>query len=188
MTILGPDRFAIVGKIGKAHALAGELKASFDYTLKEGAISQLSHLFIDVVSPPIPFFIETIKPAPQEGFYLVNFESITNKEEAAQLTNTNIAFLKEEVEQYFVLPNESTSPFDEETDLVGFTMIDRNLGNLGSIDNIMEMPHQLLAQMEVKGQEVMIPLTEATTEQIDEYDQVIYTNLPEGLLDIYLER
>lgn len=186
MTILGPDRFAIVGKIGKAHGLAGELKLSFDYPLQEGALSQLTYLFVEVVSPPIPFFIESIKPAPQVDFYLVKFESVREKEEAARLTNTNIKLLKEEVEQYFLLPEEPSLPIDEGKELVGFTVIDKNLGKLGSIDEVMDMPQQLLAQIKVKGQEVMIPLTEETIEQIDEAEQVVYTDLPEGLLDIYM--
>jgi len=187
MTILGPDRFAIVGKIGKAHGLAGELKLSFHYPLQEGALSQLSYLFVEVVSPPVPFFMESIKPAPQADFYLVKFESVRHKEDAARLTNTNIKLLKEEVEQYFLLPDESSLPIDEEIELAGFTVIDRNLGKLGSIDEIMNMPQQILAQIKVKGQEVMIPLTEETIEQMDEGEQVVYTDLPAGLLDVYLE-
>lgn len=188
MEILGLDRFAKVGKIGKAHALSGEVKLSFEQPLREEALTRLPHLFVEVVSPPIPFFIEEIKQAPQPELYLVRFESIRNKEQATIISNTDIYLLKEEVEKYFRVPEEAAAPPEEELDLTGFTMIDKQLGTVGKIEQITEMPQQLLAQLSINDQEVMVPLNEETIVQVHEETAEIHVNLPEGLLDVYLGR
>ncbi len=187
MKILGLDRFAKVGKIGKAHALSGTLKLFFHYPLKENGLSNLSHLFVDVVSPPIPFFIEWVKSAPQEGIYHVKFESTTDKEEATILANKEVYLTKEEISQYFAIPEKDVFSLEDETDVTGFTIFDSNHGTIGTIEGVYEVAEQLLVQVTYQGHEVMIPLNNETLKQVDDNEKVIYVNLPEGLLAIYLE-
>lgn len=186
MEILGLDRFAKVGNIGKAHALSGQLKLSFDHACKADALSKLNHLFVDCVSPPIPFFIESIKQAPQPDFYLVQFESVKTKEEAKTLTDSNLYLLQEEVDRYFNTEEDMNPPASNMIDLVGFTITDKNLGTIGVIEDVTEMPQQFLATVSYQEREVMVPLNDHLIEQIHQDQQVIYVNLPEGLLDVYL--
>jgi 16S rRNA processing protein RimM len=52
---------------------------------------------------------------------------------------------------------------------------------------IIEQPHQLLCRIEINEKEVLIPLHEDTIRKIDKKLKQVIVELPEGLLDIYLQ-
>ena len=72
-------------------------------------------------------------------------------------------------------------------DLVGFTAIDENEGELGVITAVHEYPKQLIAALTYKNCEVLFPLNEEIIKGIDVVSEILTVDLPEGLLDIYLE-
>ena len=72
-------------------------------------------------------------------------------------------------------------------DLLGFTAIDENEGELGKITAINEYPQQLIATVNYKSCEVLFPLNEEIIKGIDVVTGTLFIDLPEGLLDIYLD-
>ena len=72
-------------------------------------------------------------------------------------------------------------------DLKGFTAVDENEGELGEITAIHEYPQQLIAAVTYKGCEVLFPLNEEIIKGIDVVKETVLIDLPEGLLDIYLD-
>ena len=72
-------------------------------------------------------------------------------------------------------------------DLLGFIAVDEDEGELGKITDIQELPQQLIATVNYKECEVLFPLNEEIIKGIDVVKGIVRVDLPEGLLDIYLE-
>ena len=58
------------------------------------------------------------------------------------------------------------------------------MGRLGEIREILDLPQQTLASMDWKGSEVLIPLHENILLKFDRQAAVLYTMLPDGLLEV----
>ncbi|KAA9338364.1 16S rRNA processing protein RimM [Hymenobacter busanensis] len=71
-------------------------------------------------------------------------------------------------------------------DVVGFTVVDANLGKLGTVEAFYELPEQDLLAMRYQGQEVLIPVVDELVQHADEDSKELYVTLPEGLLEVYL--
>ena len=75
-----------------------------------------------------------------------------------------------------------TSPIN----LLGYTIInEREI--LGEILEVIEQPHQLLCRIELKNKEVLIPVNESFLKKIDHKKKQIMMELPDGLIDVYLQ-
>jgi 16S rRNA processing protein RimM len=70
--------------------------------------------------------------------------------------------------------------------LLGCTEHDKELGILGVIEEIIEMPMQVLAKIVITGKEVLLPINDQSLVKVDKKQQIVHVDLPEGLLDIYL--
>jgi 16S rRNA processing protein RimM len=72
-------------------------------------------------------------------------------------------------------------------ELVGYEVLDKTLGNIGEIKVIYDLQTQDLLGVDHKGKEVLIPIQDGIIEKVDKAAKKVYCQLPEGLLDIYLE-
>lgn len=71
-------------------------------------------------------------------------------------------------------------------DVIGYTVVDTNMGPLGTVEAFYELPEQDLLAMRYQGQEVLIPVVDELVQHADEESRELYVTLPEGLLDVYL--
>ena len=60
------------------------------------------------------------------------------------------------------------------------------LNGSGEIIAVNEYPQQFIATVLYKKTEIMFPLNEDIIVEIDDEEETILVNLPEGLLDVYL--
>jgi len=51
---------------------------------------------------------------------------------------------------------------------------------------VIEQPHQVLCAIMIDAKEVLIPIHENSLEKIDKKNRRLFVNLPDGLLDIYI--
>lgn len=72
------------------------------------------------------------------------------------------------------------------TDLKGFIAVDETLGELGEIIEVNEYPQQFVATVNYQNKEILFPLNEDFIVEIDDEENILTLDLPEGLLDIYL--
>lgn len=70
--------------------------------------------------------------------------------------------------------------------VIGFDIEDKQRGTLGKIKDIIEMPAQDLIAMEYMGKEVLIPMVEHFVGDADFEKKCVFTDLPEGLIEMYL--
>ncbi len=166
-----------IGYITKTRGLKGEVQVAFSYNEPEKL--KINSIFIEVNSKLVPYFVSFYKiPMPQVGYF--SFEDIDHIDKAYQLTKKKI-----------YLPNRLKPKKKKEefsfTDLVGFTASDTKKGVLGEITEVKEFPQQYIATIIYQEKEVLVPLNEAFILDIDIKAETINLNLPEGLLDLYLE-
>ncbi|MBK0379939.1 ribosome maturation factor RimM [Mucilaginibacter segetis] len=166
-----------IGSVLKTKGLKGELQLYIDF---DGADTiNISSVFLDIAGKLVPFFVESIKYAPKNIAYLY-LEDIDTIEKAAVLVKKDI-YLPNKLK-----PKKKKSEFTLK-DLKGFIAVDIYEGELGEIIDIHEFPQQLIAMVNFKNNEVLFPLNENIIKGIDVVKGVVSVDLPEGLLDVYLD-
>lgn len=171
-----PEYFKI-GKLVAVHGLKGEL--ILKHTLgKKTSLKGLTVFFIeDRKNSFLPWFIESARIKSEEEIYLKP-ENVDSREAALKLNQKEIWLTEPDFKKFA----SRSSP----ASLLGYTVIN-NDEPLGEILEVIEQPHQLLCRLEIKGKEVLIPLHEETLQKADHKKKQVIVELPEGLLDIYLQ-
>ncbi len=124
----------------------------------------------------IPYFIESTQDKNEKEAYL-QLEGVDRKETAQALVRKKV-YLEKNTFEGLVKP-------DSALYYLGFTLFDRNEKELGEIVEISRLPTQLIAHVNERGNELLIPLTQQTIERIDRANKIIFVTLPAGLTDIY---
>jgi 16S rRNA processing protein RimM len=70
--------------------------------------------------------------------------------------------------------------------LVGYTVVDVNLGHLGTVSGIMELPMQSILEIDQNGKQILVPAVEDILLSIDTDTKTVTLDTPPGLVDIYL--
>jgi len=166
-----------IGSVLKPKGLKGELHMYVDFEGLENI--KLTNIFIETAGKLVPYFVESIKYLQKNAAYLF-LEDVDTIEKAALLSRKDI-YLPNKLK-----PKKKKSEFTL-LDLVGFTAIDENEGELGKITDVHEYPQQLLAAVTYKNCEVLFPLNEETVKGIDVVKNIVTVDLPDGLLEIYLD-
>ncbi|MXV49832.1 16S rRNA processing protein RimM [Pedobacter sp. HMF7647] len=165
-----------LGYITKTKGLKGELQLFFEFG--EYDEIEFDSVFVELNGKLVPYFVNTYKlQNNQTGYFF--FDDVDTIEKAAALVKKKV-----------YLPN-SKKPerHDDEfliTDLKGFIAHDVTHGELGEIIEIHEYPQQYVAVVPYKFREVMFPLNDDFIVEIDEEEGTVKLDLPEGLLDVYL--
>ncbi|UOE49638.1 ribosome maturation factor RimM [Mucilaginibacter sp. SMC90] len=170
------DHFRI-GTVLKTKGLKGELQIYVDFDGIEDI--KFNALFIDIAGKMIPYFVSSIKYLQKNNAYL-NLEDVDTIEKASALVKRDI-YLPGKLK-----PKKKKNEFTL-NDVEGFIAIDETHGELGEILSVQEYPQQLIATVQYKNKEVLFPLNLEIIKGIDVEGGEIYIDLPEGLLDIYLE-
>jgi 16S rRNA processing protein RimM len=72
-------------------------------------------------------------------------------------------------------------------EIIDYQVVDKNLGELGKVLTVHSMQAQDLMVMEYKGKEVLIPVISEIVLNADKEAKILNVNLPEGLLEVYME-
>lgn len=165
-----------IGKIAATHSLQGAMVlvhnvGNAKWLKKDDA------LFLELHKGSfIPFFVSQVRATGEEE-YIINLDDVTTLEEAKKLAGKSV-YVQEDI----------LSKYAEETPMLwmGFKMLDKQKGELGKIEEIMQAPAQWLAQVTYKGKEVLVPLLPQTVKSVNLKTKTIQVDLPEGLLEVYL--
>lgn len=168
------NEFVQVGTVFKAHGTRGWLKIYFNHPLLVS--EDLSFLFVGKLPKPLPYPILELRAIDQDQ-YLIQLEGIDSKEAADKLAKKELWLPEDKASEYFDMDEGNHS-------LEGFLLIDQEENEIGTIDEIVEMPMQMLAQVHYNEKDVLIPLNEQTILGIDQDEQVIQVSIAEGLLDL----
>lgn len=172
------NNYFSIGKLVSVFGLQGEfiLKHSLG---KKTSLPGVEVLFLEERKNSfIPHFIQKTSSKDHEHVF-VKLEGIDTKEAARRFVQIPVYLSEDD----FKKQASSSAPLS----LLGFTIQDKAQGVLGTVEEVIEMPMQTLAKVTFKGKEVLLPLNEQSLVKVDRKQQIVHVDLPEGLLDIYLE-
>jgi 16S rRNA processing protein RimM len=165
-----------IGKLVASFGVKGELILKHSLG-KKSSLKGLQAIFIEEKKEAfIPWFIATTRIKTDDEIY-VQLEGIDNREAAIKLTQKEVWIPEEEFKKHA----SKSSPLS----LLGFSIINDGK-DLGPVIELIEQPHQMLCRLEIDGKEVLIPLNEQTLQKVDKKARQVFVQLPDGLLEIYL--
>lgn len=165
-----------IGKISAVFGLEGELVLKHSLG-KKTSLKGVEVLFLEERKDSfIPYFLERAKPKDHEQVY-VKLEGVSAPEAARKLLQRGVYLAEADFKQQAA----AAAPLS----LLGFNVQDEHEGELGVIEEIIEMPMQVLARITIGGKEALLPINEQTLKKVDKKKQTVHLSLPEGLLDIY---
>lgn len=173
------DSCYLLGYIIKPHGLKGEVVAHLDVDFPEKYIN-LESVFISKNNEKIliPFFIEKIQINQNKA--IIKFEDIDSVEQTEVMLS-----------QELFLPIEALPPLTGNQfyfhEIIDFKIFDEEKGLLGYVKDVYNLPNQDLIAMIYQEKEVLIPINDFTILGIDRLNKKLHVNLPDGLLEVYLE-
>ena len=166
-----------LGYIAKLHGFKGEVSFFLDVT-GPFEYSNLKSVFIELNGVLTPFFIQSIQIKPK-GFASVKLEGVNSESDAQVLLRKNLYLPAKD------LPQLSGKNFYDH-EVVGFQLVDISYGNVGVIDQIIDLPVNPLIQVNANGKEVLIPFVKGLIQEVDRENKKLIVQAPEGLIAIYL--
>lgn len=170
------ENYFKIGKLVATFGVQGQL--ILEHRLgKKTSLKGLETIFIeDKKDCFLPYFITASKIKNDKETYL-SLEGLSSKEAAHFLIKKEVWLNENDFKKFAA----AASPIS----LLGFIVLN-NKQELGEIVEVIEQPHQILCTIIIGGKEVLIPVHEDSLEKIDKKNRKLYVNLPDGLLDIYL--
>jgi 16S rRNA processing protein RimM len=163
-----------LGTVVKAQGIKGELKVYID-DLTMGTVKTLEALFVETKTGPVPFFVEGARRGEKNTYYLL-FEGIDDRNKAEELSGKDILIEKKNLKKVKSEGYEYA---------VGYMIVDDALGELGVVDDVYDLPANQVAVVHIEGKEHLLPLNEHFVTKVDKRKKILYTTMPDGLLDIY---
>ena len=167
----------LVGRLVKTHGLNGELGASFEVDDPEIYLHS-DVIYLSTPTGLVPYFIDSQQLLNNKG--ILKFEDIDHIDEAKELLGAEL-----------YIPLGDLPELDEGQiyyhELVGFQVVDDDLGELGEVSNVYDFQSHAVMEMLYKEAEVLIPLNEELIQNVDPDKEIIYLSLPPGLIDVYME-
>lgn len=165
-----------IGTFGRPHGLHGELKLLIEPGF-EAVLDEVGVVFVGNALHPLPHFVQHIREGNQ---ILIKLEDVNSREEA-ELFKAKAVYLKASELEMTPAEEEYDSPYQS---WEGYVLLDKELGRVGIIEEVRELPFQYVAVLSYAEGEVLIPLHENLILATDDQKKEILMDLPEGLLDL----
>jgi 16S rRNA processing protein RimM len=166
--MINKDSLISIGYISRPHSYKGDVQLTLERKIVP--LKRDDFLFIKIQGQFIPYKMIGIKGKDDEPILTLEFIDTFDK--------TEEIIAKEVFTDKEVLPEESELTF------IGFQVIDKYLGAIGIVQDIVEMPQQLMLLVPYNGELKYIPLVDDFIDYISPEDKEIVLILPDGLLEI----
>ncbi|MEZ2416098.1 ribosome maturation factor RimM [Muriicola sp. E247] len=166
-----------LGKIVSKYSFKGEVLIKLD-TDEPELYDNLESVLISLGNSLVPFFIEKSQ-LHRSNLLRVRFEEVNDEPDADRILGSEIYLPLE------LLPKLSGKKFYYH-EVIGFTLIDKNYGNIGTLVSINDAASQALFVAEKEGKQLLIPINDDIITSIDREKKTIFVETPEGLVSLYL--
>lgn len=127
----------------------------------------------------VPFFIESIKPVSNNRVS-IQFEDIYSIEDAELLCSKSVFLSLSELPE--LLGNKFY--FHE---IIGFEIWDKIYGRVGIIEKVEKYPANPVFVVKSNERELLIPVVQEIIELVDRKNKKIEMDMPDGLIELYLQ-
>ena len=170
-----------IGKFQKTHGLQGELNVVLDQVVEGDFLEGENPVIIDIDGINVPFYPESVRTKGADS-YLLKLKGVDSQAAASAFVNRTMYARRADLATY--LDVEDGDVFTE-GELIGYEVRDRKAGRIGKVAGIDDNTENVLLVVENEvGEYVFIPFVDDFIEEIDEGENVIYTDLPEGLVNL----
>ncbi|GAA0711825.1 ribosome maturation factor RimM [Aquimarina litoralis] len=166
-----------LGKIVSKFSFKGEVLIKLDTDEPESYL-KMESVFVNYNKNLVPFFIEKSK-LHKSDLLRVKFEDIDSEEDADDLMKAEIYLPLD------LLPKLEGNKFYFH-EVIGFDIVDRAFGKVGTITHINDSTAQALFEIDRDGVEILIPMNDEFIDKVDREQRTVFVNTPEGLIDLYL--
>lgn len=163
-----------IGTIQKTHGLKGEISCHIQVTPDD--FGDLKSIFIKDKSGQVPYFITAYHF--NQGKLTLGLEDVDTVAKAKLLLNAEIW-----IEAKYVTEDE----YIWVDQIIGYDIVDIHKGVIGKVENYYKIPNNDLIATEIQNKEVLIPANTHIVKAINNDSKTIEVELPEGLLEIYLD-
>ena len=166
-----------LGYIIKPHGLKGEVQILLDVDNPQ-EYSLMESVFVLQGQKLVPFFLESISLNQDKA--IVKFEEVDDLAVAKELKGKELYMPLDDLPEL-----ESDQFYFHEVQ--GFELIDSAFGSIGVVNNVINGGLQMLISVaHSSGKEILIPLNEDLIVSFDREAAKLVMNIPDGLVDIYL--
>jgi 16S rRNA processing protein RimM len=166
-----------VGKLLKTHGLKGEISVFLDVDYPE-EYEELEQIYVETKRGLTSYEVEGVYFFEKKVVF--KLKGIEKIEDASKILGCDL-----------YLPLDFLPPIDEGGfyyhDVIGFDVVDENLGKLGKVLTFYEGGAQDLMEMEYQGKLVLVPLHDEIVKRADMASKSLITCLPDGLIEVYFE-
>ncbi len=174
--MMKPDEFYYFGKILKRHGNQGHLIVLLEVD-DAGDYETIESVYVDVAHERIPFFIDSVEVVDKKKLIL-RFQDVSTAEHADVFTGKEL-----------YLPLSSLPKLDGNRfyfhEVKGFKVVDEKYGDIGFIEDVLDLPQQALFQIRHQGKEILIPVVDEVILKVDRKAQTMHIRAPEGLIELY---
>ena len=170
------EDYFYLGKITKKFGLRGELVVYLD-TDEPTKYHALESVFFDMDGEPIPFFVQEIK-IKHNNQLIVLFQDIDDASSAYYVDTELYLPLS-------MLPKLSGNKFYYH-EIKGFSVVDKNKGNLGVCNDVLDYTHQAIMQIISEKGEILIPIVDSYIQNVDRENRIIEITAPPELIELYI--
>ena len=163
-----------IGLINKPHGVHGELLFTFEDDIFDRMEADYIICMMDGIL--VPFFFESYR-FRSDSTALIKLEGIDTEQQARRMTNVEVFFPKEHVEE--LEDNELIWSY-----FVGFLIKDVNEGEIGKVIDVDDSTINTLFVVDHNDTEVLIPAQEDFIVDLDRKKRIITMQIPVGLLDL----
>jgi 16S rRNA processing protein RimM len=171
------DDFYYLGKILKTHGNKGHVQVHLDVDDPD-SYKNTESVYLDLHGERIPFFISGLE-LKHNRKAIVKFVDFDSLEDAESLQGLQMYLPITE------LPSLKGNRFYYH-EIIGFQVSDQQHGDIGVVEDILELPHQALFQIRFGEKEILIPIVDEIIKKVDRRKKVLLIEAPPGLIEIYL--
>lgn len=165
-----------LGYVAKRHGNHGELSFFLDVD-DPNRYNGLESVFMEIGGTLIPFFIKKIQVKGNNA--AVSIDGIDTVEKTEELVKAGLY-----LPLNFLPPLTGKHFYFHE--MLGYTVIDKTYGEIGIVDQVLDLPHQAVFQIKQEKKEILIPAQEQFIISINRDTKTLEVDAPEGLIDLYL--
>ncbi len=166
-----------LGRIVSKFSFKGEVLIKLESDNPEQYL-EMESVFVEYNSNLVPFFVDKCKLHKSE-MLRIKFEDVDTEQDADDLIKASL-----------YLPLDLLPELDDNQfyfhEVIGFTVIDLNRGEIGTISAINDTTSQALFEIEYQGKQILIPMNDNFIHKLDKDKKQLTVNTPEGLIDLYL--
>lgn len=164
-----------LGKITKPFGFKGQVVFFLDVDCPDD-YAELDSVFVKIKGQLIPYFIKELKINGNKA--IVTFEDLS-ADDALALVGCELYLPLD------LLPELTGNRFYFH-EVIGWHVIDKEKGDIGTIASVIDFPAQPLFQIMQNDKEILIPVIDPVINKVSRDEKAIYITAPNGLIDLYI--